>query len=78
MSEWITALPNPRQPDTLPGVRMFAVLGTWMEADVVAATVRNAMTQGCERVYLVDNGSPDDTIAVALLRPLARSRHARM
>jgi hypothetical protein len=44
---------------------MFGVLGTWMEADVVAASVRNAITQGCERVYLVDNGSPDDTVEVA-------------
>ena len=45
---------------------MFAVLGTWTEADVVAATVRNAMTQGCERVYLVDNDSLDDTVDVAV------------
>jgi hypothetical protein len=36
-----------------------------MEADVVAASIRNAITQGCERVYLVDNDSPDATIEVA-------------
>src|SRR5690242_8760943 len=63
---WITALPNPSLPKTLPGFRMFGVLGTWMEADVVAATVRSAMMQGCERVYLVDNRSPDDTVEIAV------------
>lgn len=54
---------------------MFAVLGTWMEADVVAATIRNARTQGCERVYLVDNGSTDATVDIALAEGavLARS-----
>ncbi|MBA2293224.1 MAG: glycosyltransferase family 2 protein [Gemmatimonadales bacterium] len=61
----ITALDNPSPPLTLPPFRLFAVLGTWMEADVVAATVRNAFTQGCSRVYLVDNGSTDDTVSAA-------------
>ena len=32
---------------------------------MIAATVRNALTQGCERVLLVDNDSPDDTVAAA-------------
>src|SRR2546429_7689227 len=64
MGDWISAQPNPGDPAVLP-VRLFAVLGTWMEADVVAATVRNAIAQGCERVYLVDNDSPDDTVDVA-------------
>jgi hypothetical protein len=36
-----------------------------MEEDVVAATVRNAFAQGCERVYLVDNESPDRTVVEA-------------
>ena len=53
---------NPVHPDTLPDVRVFAVLGTWMEQDVVEATVRNAMVQGIEQVYLVDNASSDATV----------------
>jgi hypothetical protein len=57
--------PNPTDPDTVP-VRLFAILGTWMEADVVAATVTNAFTQGAERVYLLDNASPDDTVHEAV------------
>ena len=63
---WITALPNTPSPRTLPHFRMFGVLGTWTEADVVSATVRNAMTQGCERVYVVDNSSLDNTVEVAV------------
>lgn len=61
----ITAIPNPPQPRVLAPLPLFAVLGTWMEEDVVAATVRNAFTQGCSRVYLVDNGSTDGTVEAA-------------
>src|SRR5688572_8028515 len=75
MSDWIVAAPNPAEARTLPHVRLFGVLGTWMEADIVAANIRNAITQGCERVYLVDNGSPDETVAIAVAEGaiLARS-----
>ena len=66
MNEWITGVANSPEPDVLTRVRLFAVLGTWMEADIVADSVRNALTQGCERVYLVDNGSTDDTVEVAV------------
>jgi hypothetical protein len=66
---------GPAMPDPLPSFRFFAVLGTWMEEDVVEATVRNAARQGCERVYLVDNESPDETVkrAVAAGATFARS-----
>lgn len=57
---------NPDDPDVIPGVRLFAVIGTWMEADIVESTVHNARIQGCERVYLVDNASTDDTVERAL------------
>lgn len=75
MSGWITAHPNPSDAHVLPGVRLFAVLGTWMEADIVVATIRNALVQGCERVYLVDNGSTDGTVDLAVSEgaTLARS-----
>ncbi len=73
----IIAVPNPSKPRVLPHFRMFAVLGTWMEADIVAANIRNAKTQGCERVYLVDNGSTDGTVEIACAEDaiLARSFH---
>ena len=63
---WILSRPNPPGAHRLREFRMFAVLGTWMEADVIAANIRNALAQGCERVYLVDNGSTDGTVAAAL------------
>jgi hypothetical protein len=58
--------PNPPSPELLPEFRFFAVLGTWMEEDVVEATVRNAFAQGVEEVYLVDNASTDATVARAV------------
>jgi len=58
--------PNPSHPDRVPDSRLFAVLGTWMEEDVVEATVRNAFAQGVEAIYLVDNASTDATVERAL------------
>jgi hypothetical protein len=69
------AEPNPADPEVLSEWRLFAVLGTWMEEDVVEATVRNAFAQGVEAVYLVDNASSDATVerAVAAGAMLAES-----
>jgi hypothetical protein len=53
---------NPADAELLPEFRLFALLGTWMEEDVVEATVRNAFAQGVEAVYLVDNASTDATV----------------
>jgi hypothetical protein len=58
--------PNPANPEVLADCRLFAVLGTWMEEDVVEATVANAFAQGVEAVYLVDNASTDATVARAV------------
>jgi hypothetical protein len=63
---WVLAQHNPAPADVLSPIRLFAIVGAWMEGDVIAATVRNAFAQGCERVYLVDNDSPDDTVKEAL------------
>jgi hypothetical protein len=67
--------PNPAQPDVLADTPLFAVLGTWMEEDVVEATVKNALAQGVQEVYLVDNASTDATVerAVAAGATLAES-----
>ena len=62
----LSAVPNPAPPVRLPAIRLFGILGTWMEEDIVAACIRNAFVQGCERVYLVDNGSTDRTVAIAV------------
>ncbi len=63
---WVLAQPNPRRVQPIEAPRLFAIIGAWMEADVIAATVKNAFAQGCERVYLVDNDSPDATVHEAI------------
>jgi hypothetical protein len=63
---WVTTEANPSRPEPLDDFRLFAIVGAWMEEDVIAATVANAFTQGCERVYLVDNDSTDATVAEAV------------
>jgi hypothetical protein len=57
---------NPPDAQVLEEFRFFAILGTWMEADIVEATVRNAFAQGVEAVYVVDNASTDATVERAL------------
>jgi hypothetical protein len=59
------ARPDPSDPEPIPDFRLFAMLGTWMEADVIDACVRNAFAQGCDEVFLVDNASTDETVEVA-------------
>ena len=59
---WSRVEANPARPDPLHPVRLFGIVGTWCEADVIEATVQNAFAQGCERVFIVDNESPDDTL----------------
>jgi hypothetical protein len=63
---WVDAQPNPARPSPLASPRLFAIVGAWMEEDVIEATVRNCTQQGCERVYLVDNASPDRTVERAV------------
>lgn len=59
---WSRAEANPAKPDPLVPVRLFCIVATWCEEDVIEATVQNAFAQGCERVFIVDNASPDDTV----------------
>lgn len=68
------------EPQLLSDWRFFGVLGTWNEEDVVESCVRNAITQGCEQIYLVDNDSDDETVdrAVAAGAVLARQYTTRV
>src|SRR6478672_9554231 len=52
----------PRQP----AFQMFGLVAAWYEADIIADCVRHQFAQGCERVFLIDNASPDDTVEQAL------------
>jgi len=56
---------NPIKPQQLDDFRVFAVIKSWMDEDIIEATVRNALIQGAERVFLVDNASTDATVARA-------------
>jgi hypothetical protein len=47
------------------GIPIFALVCTWLEQDIVYAVVRHAFEQGVDRVYLIDNASPDSTIEEA-------------
>jgi glycosyltransferase involved in cell wall biosynthesis len=44
---------------------LFAVIGTWMEADIIEACIRNCYANGCKEVFIIDNDSPDDTVKIA-------------
>jgi glycosyltransferase involved in cell wall biosynthesis len=63
---WSRVEENPVFPDPLDGTRLFAVVGCYNEADVIEASVKNALAQGVERVYLVDNASTDGTVERAV------------
>lgn len=56
----IVDLVPPMRP--LVGFRFFGIVGTWMEEDIVSASISNAFHQGCEKVFLVDNCSSDHTV----------------
>jgi hypothetical protein len=56
---------NPDPASPLDDFRLFAVIKSWMDEDIIEATVRNAIVQGAERVFLVDNASTDRTTANA-------------
>jgi len=63
---WVMTAESSATPVPLDRFGLYAIVGTWMEADIIADTVANAFTQGADRVFLVDNDSPDETVARAV------------
>jgi hypothetical protein len=57
---------NPADPSTLDGFGLMAVIKSWMDEDVIGATVRNLKTHGFDAVYVVDNASTDATVRNAV------------
>jgi Glycosyltransferases involved in cell wall biogenesis len=47
-------------------IPVYAIACTWNEEDIIASTVQHAFTQGCDAVFIVDNGSTDETVARAV------------
>jgi glycosyltransferase involved in cell wall biosynthesis len=62
---WSTVQSNPPDAEPVESWGLFALVNTWNEEDIIAATVKNAFAQGCERVFLLDNASADGTVAEA-------------
>jgi hypothetical protein len=63
---WVVEQEAPEVKERVESFSLFAILCTWMEEDVIASTVANCIAQGCDRVYVIDNGSTDRTIERAL------------
>ncbi|MEW5773906.1 MAG: glycosyltransferase family 2 protein [Thermodesulfobacteriota bacterium] len=57
-------LPEPHQPAR--PFRFYAIMTVWSEADIIAATVKNLYAEGCDRVFVLDNDSDDDTMIRAV------------
>ncbi len=43
-----------------------AVMCVWNEEDIIESTVKHAFAQGCSNVFIIDNGSADKTVEIAL------------
>jgi len=55
---------QPARRGTSP-IELYAIFGVWHEGDIIEAAIANAKHQGCSRVFVIDNDSPDDTVARA-------------
>lgn len=45
--------------------KLIAVISSWNDADIIGESVKNCFDQGCSQVFLLDNASEDDSVAVA-------------
>lgn len=46
-------------------MNLYGITCAWNESDIIYSTVKNLYIQGCDKVFLVDNGSTDNTISEA-------------
>lgn len=61
-------LPEPQCFEDIPRVKpvLNAIISTWYDGDIIQSTVKNCFEQGCSRVFILDNDSPDDSVEQAL------------
>ena len=59
--KWMKTTVVPQRTDVIYGL-----VGTWYEEDIIEACVKNLFRQGVERVFILDDNSPDDTLARAI------------
>jgi hypothetical protein len=57
----LTDLPMLREDKPI----VIAIISTWYDGDIITATIKNCFKNGCSKVYVLDNNSPDDTVAKA-------------
>lgn len=64
----MSVLPKQVEVKRIPDkkVPLFAVVSTWHDADIVEACIDNCFEQGCERVWLLDNDSPDLSVPLGI------------
>ena len=43
-----------------------AIMCAWNEEDIIGSSVKNALVQGCDRVFIIDNASSDRTVQQAV------------
>lgn len=65
MRKQLTLVRENTGKDPLPQFSFYALLFTWYEADIMAANIENLRQQGVDRIFIIDNDSPDDTREVA-------------
>lgn len=44
----------------------YAFLFVYNEADIIESTIKNAYSQGCEKIFFVDHQSDDNTVEIAI------------
>lgn len=54
------------EPVVADPFKLYGIVSTWQDADIVEALIQNCFDQGCDRVYILDNASKDDTVNLAL------------
>lgn len=64
---WQRKTPSIRPaPEYACDAQLYAIISTWFDEDIIAAAIANCFDNGCDRVYVLDNDSPDDTEQEAL------------
>ena len=59
----LSQLPTDRNDTPL----VYVIISTWHDGDIIAATVGNCFENGCTKVFVLDNDSPDNTVFDAKL-----------
>lgn len=45
---------------------IYAIISTWHDGDIIYDAVRNCFNNGCSKVFVLDNNSPDNSVSEAI------------